>query len=162
MLSSDILESQFGPTQVKILFQDENSRIIQTVAQASGKILEVSWVVFNKTGIEAFPTIHRAILEGGSIGKCFVQENILFKRDSLEVTQLLLPSHFSNWFGSSKPAHMVDVGIYVGYQNTPYCRILETYSPSVKWPEAVSAPSISIQNKIGKFSRLLHNLSIGH
>lgn len=90
-LSSDILEAQFGPTRLEILRQDDASRVIRTIAIASGQVLEVSRVAFFAQGAAAFPDIHRAVLAGSSMGKTFSGRGVAFERQVRGTYRLQAP-----------------------------------------------------------------------
>ncbi len=132
VLSSDILEQQFGQTELKVLYRSDIARIICTKTKPNGKVLELSFVTFIKTGIDKFPTVHREILDGKSMGKAFRDHGIEFKRKTKAVYRNTFPAIFSE--DSGKYSTIVSVSILAGTHETPYAEILETYSPEVKWP----------------------------
>jgi len=135
LLSSDILEAQFGPTEIAVLHQDETSRIICTKVIDGGQILEISRVTFDPAGIKAYAEIHRQVVAGMSMGKAFRQAGVDFRRQVHRTSQSELPPALRRWFGSTKKATTVEVSITVGPQALPYARILEVYSPAVRWPD---------------------------
>ena len=155
MLSSDILERQFGPTEVEVLYQDAKTRIIRTLAADSRQILEVSRVVFVQSGIEKFPGTHRAVTEGASMGKAFRADGIKFIREELGAYRHALPAIFKEVFGSSQPATVVEVLVLAGPGKTPYARILETYSPDVRWPRHIGEPTAGQLAKIRALGEFL-------
>ena len=134
VLSSDILEQQFGATEIEVLHQDEQVRIIATYAKGSGRILELSRVIFKNEGIAAFPDTHRSVLAGESIGKAFRKAQIPFGRKVSGVYRQTLSGSFNQRFKSSKPAIVVPVSILVGSDKLPYAEIIETYTPELVWP----------------------------
>jgi hypothetical protein len=139
-LSSDILERQFGPTNVQILYQDDASRSICTKVVATGQVLELSRVAFLQPGINEFPEVHAAVVAGQSMGKAFKTRDIPFHRETHAAFQFDLPDGFCRQFKSSGLASVVEVSIFVGQQKIPYAKILETYSPAVSWPGPSGAP----------------------
>lgn len=139
-MSSDILESQFGPTEVSVLYQDEKTRVICTRAKSDGQVLELSRVLFDPAGIGRFPRTHAAVLAGQSMGKAFRSDGIEFRRETETAYRRTLPANFHAWFGSRRPATVVAVSIMAGPDRQPYAEILEVYSPAVAWPQAGGQP----------------------
>ena len=80
MLSSDILEKQFGPTKIEVLYQDTQTRAIRTLTVSGGQVLELSHVKFLDPGITKFPDIHQEVVEGKSMGKAFRDHRVRFER----------------------------------------------------------------------------------
>ena len=174
MLSSDILEQQFGPTKVVILKQNAQYRLINTVVVATGQILELSVVSFIANGAQMYPIVHKNILAGESIGKAFRNAHIEFNRQTINTTKSKLPSKIQKMF---KPAYartsygetgilgkpsinsslvtVVEVSIYVGPQKTHYCDILEIYSPQVVWPDKISGEVPGQIKKLNNIAGLL-------
>lgn len=138
MLSSDILERQFGPTRVEILHQNAAGRLIQTVACDSGQVLELSWVVFRPAGVREFAAIHQTVVAGQSMGKAFREAGVRFSRRTRMVTRRALPAGFSRRFACSGPGTVIEVDIEAGDRLVRYARILEVYSPAVRWPETAA------------------------
>jgi hypothetical protein len=136
VLSSDILEAQFGPTELTVLYQDASSRIICTKAKPGGQMLELSFVNFNQAGAGQFPEVHQAVKAGTSIGKAFRDAGIAFKREEQLVDSQALAARFGQQFGSQGAATVMTVSILAGPDQTPYAEILEIYSPAVRWPLA--------------------------
>ena len=136
LLSSDILEAQFGPTELTVLYQDETSRIICTKAKSGGQLLELSFVDFSRVGIEKFPEVHWVVTAGTSMGKAFRAAGVPFKRKEQLVDNPVLAAHFGRQFGSAGAATVITVSILAGPDQTPYAEILEIYSPAVHWPSA--------------------------
>jgi hypothetical protein len=139
-LSSDILEKQFGPTEITVLYQDASTRIICTRTVADGHVLELSRVVF-MPGARDFPETHRAVLDGLSMGKAFRADGIEFRRHVNASYRRSLPAAFKKWFGRGSPATVVAVSILVGPAKTHYADIMETYSPDVRWPHLGGQPT---------------------
>lgn len=155
MLSSEILEQQFGETRVVVVRQDSRHRIINTVAVQTDKILELSLVTFDQNTI-AFPDIHKRIFDGASMGSAFAAAGVAFVRTARTVTRTVLPPSLQSYFTDQSPATVVDVDIYVGGDAVHYCHILEIYSPAVTWPQPITATGHSqIQRDLEHFSTLL-------
>jgi len=135
MLSSEILENQFGPTHLVVLKQNSTHRIIETVASDSEQVLELSIVTFDKENVDIFPDVHVEIMAGASMGKAFKKAGIRFIRKINSTSHTRLPVILSSEFNQKGLATIVDVDIFVGEQKAHYCHILEIYSPAVTWPE---------------------------
>jgi hypothetical protein len=159
-LSSDMLEQQFGPSELEILLQEGMTRIICTKATASGLVLELSQVTFIKTGITEFPEAHHAVVAGQSMGKAFRAHEINFRRQVKRVCRLSLPNTFKQWFGSGDLATVVSVSILVGPDLSPYADILEVYSPAVRWPRVGKEPDAELLSAIQTFSKSLQELTL--
>lgn len=138
-LSSDILEQQFGPTTVRILHQDENLRLIQTIAVQYGHVLELSLVRFMSEGVKAFPEAHAAIRAGESMGKAFRNRSIEFTRQEEFAVKHDV---------SGSMATVVGVMILVGPNKIPYARIVETYNKTVKWPRLFGRLTPKVQEDL--------------
>lgn len=141
LLSSDILERQFGPTGLAVLYQNSKSRIVCARLKIGGQVLEVSAVKFIQAGTEKFPDAHQSVLAGQSMGKVFKREGIKFARREQAAYHQALPPNFTRWFGKKGKATVVNVSILVGPDKTPYADILEIYSPLVKWPRLKGQPT---------------------
>jgi hypothetical protein len=155
MLSSDILEEQFGPTRLVILKQDSQHRIIKTVSIASGEVLELSLVTFNVGSATVFPDIHQKVLLGYSMGKAYREAHIPFIRDVRSITHNPLPPRLASYFDQPGSATTVDVDIYVGKVKTHYCHILEIYNAAVKWPANTTKSSSTIVSKLDIFEKII-------
>jgi hypothetical protein len=158
LLSSDILERQFGPTILEVLWQDDATRLIATKVKATGQVLELSQVVFNEPGIAGFPEVHREVVAGKSMGKAFAERAIPFKRQvhaAYRYDQHDLPGSFSERFGAELPPTVVDVSILVGPDSTPYADILEVYSPEVSWQLNGGEMAGTVVDRIRAFDELL-------
>lgn len=158
MLSSDVLEAQFGPTTIDVLYQSDTERIIQTRVISTGKILELSWVKFDLSNIHKFAQAHKEVMAGESIGKVFRSRGIEFERIQAAAAKLLLPKYFNAQFQTKQPSTVVKVRVYVTSEKVHYCDILETYNPLIKWPEDTLGLSNNMKSSIDKFSLKLTNL----
>lgn len=141
VLSSDILEQQFGPTEIEVLYQDDQTRIIATKVVDSKQVLEVSWVKFIPAGVKKFSKTHQTVMAGESMGKAFRASDIGFARQEKAAYSYILPANFKRIFGDDKAATIVEVVILAGSNKTPYAEILETYSPAVHWPHLHGQPT---------------------
>jgi len=159
-LSSDILEQQFGPTELIILYQNGLTRIICTKVLSSGQVLELSLVKFIQSGIDKFPDVHQAIVAGQSMGKAFRAQGIDFRRQVNSVRRSSLPENLSRRFGSNDLATVVAVSIRVGPDRSPYAHILEVYSPAVAWPYLNNGPNDEQLKAIQSFSQSLQELKL--
>lgn len=136
MLSSDILEQQFGPTKVIIIKQNSYIRVINTVVADRGQVLELSMVRFDASGANKYSHIHANIVAGESIGKAFRAAGVEFIRKTQYQTTSSLPDKIQKQFGVKGMPTIVGVSIFVGKPQIHYCDIFEIYSPLVKWPSA--------------------------
>jgi hypothetical protein len=159
VLSSEILEEQFGPTGVEVLYQDSKVRVICTRVLSSGQVLELSWVSFNRKGVKAFADVHEIVGAGESMGKAFKAAGVAFVRKTQSVSQSTLPAIFGELFESTAPATVVQVAIMVGDNKLPYASILETYSPAVKWPQPYARPPEAQSKRLEQFADLLRRIS---
>lgn len=157
-LSSDILEKQFGPTAVEVLYQDDLTRIIVTSAADSGQILELSYVRFRPASTSKFPGTHGSVMAGTSMGKAFRADGIEFNRNEQAAYGHDLPDVFRQLFNSTETATVVAVTILAGPDKLPYAEILETYAPAVKWPSLRGKPSAGQLAVISLFGELLAGL----
>jgi hypothetical protein len=141
VLSSDVLERQFGPTELEVLYQAAGTRIIRTLAADSRQSLELSLVAFVQAGVEEFPGTHQAVIGGASMGKAFRADGIGFVRQEKAAYRYALPVSFERFFGSREPATVVAVSVLAGPNKTPYAEILETFSPAVRRPCQAGQPT---------------------
>src|SRR5689334_21544837 len=119
VLSSDVLEAQFGPTDVEVLLQNEDERITSTATIKNGipdQTLEISQVRFKEEGAAKFPDVHQAVIEGQSIGKALRAAGVALSRSVYAGYKYSLPANFNRCFGSNKPATVFGVKILVGHQ----------------------------------------------
>jgi hypothetical protein len=157
MLSSNVLERQFGETRVVIMKQNTDYRIIKTIAVSSNEILELSLVTFDQNTVP-FPDIHQQIIDGASIGKAFEHAGVPFIRTTHSVIREHIPKQLQLYPTDKMPATIVDVDIYVGDEAIHYCHILEIYSPIVNWPQPTTASSEArTSNALDHFTKLLGN-----
>jgi anthranilate synthase/aminodeoxychorismate synthase-like glutamine amidotransferase len=125
LLSSEILERQFGPTELEVVSQSDTQRVIRTKLKSSGQVLEESKVRFLAEGRKAFPAIHQEIAGGQSMGKAFKEAGVDFIRETIKTAK--------NDAGETE----VNVRALVGPARLAYADILETYAPEVVWPEVL-------------------------
>jgi len=136
-LSSDILEAQFGPTSIEILYEHGQDRLISTKVTASDQRLELSHVRFRQTA-DNLQAIRSAMASGQSMGKAFRDAGIAFQRATPHVSRVALPSSLQAWFLIAGEATVVKVTILAGDKQQPFADIFELYSPAVTWPQPVS------------------------
>lgn len=153
MLSSDVLEKQFGPTELHILKQTNTYRIIQTIAVKTRMVLELSFVTFDR--INVFPAVHQHILAGASIGKAYQQAGIMFHRDVRSISTSPVPHILKRFFELSQQVTIVDVSIHVGPEKSHYCDIIEIYAQSVEWPQPITTTDPGLTNRLDKIVTLL-------
>lgn len=149
VLSSDILERQFGPTELEIMFQDEMTRIICTKAAGDGRVLEVSWVVFASDAATNFPEPYQDMLAGESMGKAFRSHEIKFQRKIKNSYTYDLPPAYQRWFGDAQDATVVDLSILAGPNQRLFAEVLETYRPGTIWPYLTGEPAAEQRRQIG-------------
>ncbi len=133
MLSSEILEKQFGPTRLLILKQNSKLRIIETLSEDSEQVLELSLVTFDQKNTHAFPGIHKKIVAGSSMGKAYKQAGVTFIRKIQSIVHTTLPPILESEFSQKGIATIVELDVFIGKQKLHYCHILEIYSPVVVW-----------------------------
>lgn len=131
-LSSDILERQFGPTELDVMFHGELTRIIATRTVGDGRVLEISRVVFDPEAAAAFPDAYQDMLAGESMGKAFRARGYEFERNIKSAFTCDLPEAFARWFGDNHNATVVELATTA--DSRPVATILETYRPEVSWP----------------------------
>ena len=153
MLSSDVLEKQFGPTELHVLKQTTTYRIIQTIATNTKTVLELSFVTFDTTN--AFPAVHQHILAGASVGKAYQHAGIMFRRDVRSVSTSPVPNILKRFFELSQQVTIVEVSIHVGPEKSHYCDIIEIYAQSVEWPQPITTTNSSVTNRLAKIATLL-------
>ncbi|CAN5410902.1 hypothetical protein BH10PAT4_BH10PAT4_0750 [soil metagenome] len=153
MLSSDVLEKQFGPTELRILQQTNKYRIIQTIAVNTKMVLELSFVTFDR--INVFPAVHQLILDGGSIGKVYKEAGIFFYRDVRSISTSPVSNILKRFFELSQVLTIVEVSIFVGPEKSHYCDIIEIYAQSVEWPQPVTTTDSDASNRLKEILTLL-------
>lgn len=131
VLSSDLLEAQFGPTELLVLHDDGMERVIGTNS-ASGQHLELSLVRFRIEMSRAHPAVWRQLQAGSSMGAAFRQAGFDFQRTDQQAYQLRLPEPLSQWFGSLAPATVIQLVVVANTQ--PLADVFEIYHPEVRWP----------------------------
>lgn len=152
-LSSDILQQQFGPTSLFVVFQAGDERIVQTVA--GDKILELSCVRFDTIGRQQFPVVTHAIDNGASMGQAFRDAKIPFTRRTAFVSKIAASQFFKDIFTDSSPLWVVGVDVLVGGKNTPYASIVEFYNPLVVWPDPIQELTEQQRRKVKESQDLL-------
>ncbi len=155
MLSSDILEQQFGETKIIILKQDEHYRIIQTIVVSTGQVVELSLVTFDSPNLHVFADVHAQVIHGMSIGKAFKQAGVPFTRKTNTITRQVLPDILKRYYPDQEEVTVVDVDILVGNEGVHYCHILELYSSLVEWPDKPDGLSDQLAYALNNFSKLL-------
>lgn len=158
VLSSDILETQFGPTAIDVLYQDDTTRIIQTRRASDGHILELSYVLFDPQGVKTFPEVHQKIRDGESMGKAFVDAHVEFVRETTAVFRSHVPSVFQKKFNSTAMPWVTNTTILVGSDSVRYATVLEMFHPDVQWPEEPTGHSWPSTQPMIDFEQLLEKL----
>jgi hypothetical protein len=153
MLSSDILEQQFGPTDLHVLRQTDTYRIIQTIDRSDKSVLELSFVTFDTT--TAYPAVHKAVRNGTSMGKAFRDANVKFVREIQSVRWSNMPKKLQSYFTSSESVTIVEVSIFVGPEHAHYCDIIEVYHPRVSWPQSPTTDDTTLPRTLLTFLELL-------
>jgi hypothetical protein len=153
MLSSDILEQQFGPTDLHIVQQTDSYRIIQTIDRSDKSVLELSFVTFDTA--TTYPAIHQAVQSGASMGKAFRDGNVPFVREIQSVRWSNMPKKLQSYFSSSEPVTIVEVSIFVGPEHAHYCDIVEVYHPHVSWPQSPTIDDTTLPQTLLTFLELL-------
>lgn len=152
-LASDKLEKKEGPTEIEVMFQDENSRIICTRSVGDRSVLEVSLVIFAPDAAESFPDVFEAMKNGESMGKAFRSRGIEFHRQINSGSTCDLPPAFERWFGNAKGATVIDLVAAVGPDRKPFAKILETYRSGI-WPQftgELTPDNLEQINRIAEF-----------
>ncbi len=157
-LSSDVLESQFGPTEIKVLHHDDEIRIIKTQVIATGQILEISFVAFRAPQNEEFEPIRQEIMAGKSLGKAFRDHGVTFTREQQVAQHRELSDYFNKQFASSGQATVVAATLVVGDDSTPYADVLETYSPDVSWPQIGGELNSQQVNQLELLSKFVESI----
>lgn len=160
-LSSDILEGQFGPTELDVLRQDGQVRIIRT-RTTGGQLLELSLVSFKTSPIDGLREAHEDVLAGRSMGKAFRDRGLPFKRQVRAVYEAdvsVLPPIFQRTFETSGAATVVNVSILAGPEQMAYADILEVYNPAVSWPQSAGQIDADTSKRLEDFAQLLTDSS---
>lgn len=132
VISSDVLEQQFGTTSLQVIEQGDHERIITTSAESTDAVLEISWVRFKNTNTHR--DIQKRIRAGTSMGKAFRSQNIPFTRKIVVSGKVAAPPFAQNLFQSKAEVTLVEISVYVGLEQTHYADITELYAPEVDWP----------------------------
>jgi hypothetical protein len=157
-LSSDILEKQFGPTQIDVLHHDEEVRFVQTRVKETGQILELSFVGFHAPVVDKFEEIRQEVMNGKSLGKAFRDRGVAFVRQQQVAVRLELPDVFGKKFASSGLVTVVAATIVVGDEQLEYAEVLETYSPDVSWPEIGGELSDEQSSKLELLTKFVESI----
>ena len=155
MLSSDILEQQFGPTELVIVSQNKKHRTIQTIATQSHAVLELSVVSFDRMNTILFPEIHEQILQGSSMGRAFKNAAVDFFRDVHFISHSAVPANIQTIFTNQNAATIIDVDILIGPDKIHYCHITEIYNPIVVWPISSKPRSLNVEQALRQISKML-------
>lgn len=159
ILSSDFLEEEFGPTELEVLYwnKDTLTRVSCTRVIETGQVVEISLAVFDPQGTATYPEVHRAVLNGASMGKAFRAAGIRYHRNTKSAYAYHLPEAFGHWFGSEHAATVANTTFSVGPEHTPYAELLETFAPSVedKLQLSVGEPTQELRERIYWMSDLL-------
>lgn len=153
MLSSDILESQFGGVDLHILKQTDEQRVIQTIARDDDSILELSFVTFINR--DAFPDIHERIVNGTSMGTAYRDVNIAFERSVRSIRRAVIPQKLQRYIPSPQPSTIIELSTFVGPKKIHYCDIIEIYSSKVHWPQPLTTSDTSVPDSLDAVSKLL-------
>jgi hypothetical protein len=129
-LSSDLLEAQFGPIDIDVVRDNGKERIIRTVAEKSGQVLEISHVLFCAGVSEKLHAMRRTIA-GQSMGKAFQAAQVPFQRHNYAGYKYDLPENFIDQYGSDEAATVLAVKVFAGDEYELFADILETYHPDV-------------------------------
>lgn len=154
-LSSDLLERQFGETEIEILFQDGITRVIATRAIADRQVLEVSWVVFAADAAASFPGEYQDMRNGESMGKAFRAHGIEPERSVKDTCRYDLPPAFEPWFGSTEDATVIDLSVLVPPNRKLFAEVLEIFNPKVKWPYFTGEPTPDERRRIALLGKFL-------
>lgn len=139
-LASDVLEGQFGPCEIEVLYQD-NAERLAAIKTLAGEVLEIAMTNFDGRGAEEFRDAHEAIIGGGAMGKTFRDLNIPFHREMKAIGKRALAENFTPLIDSSRPGTIIRANIYVGQSKTLYAQVTEVFSHKVKWPVSDFTPT---------------------
>jgi hypothetical protein len=154
-LSSDVLERQFGETELEVLYQQDDERIIATRTAATGRVLELSHVRFRPEGTARFQDIHEAVRGGTSMGKAFRAEHVAFQRRLRAAYHTGLPSVLAGRFEAGEQATIIDLTVLAGTDHVPYADILEVYAPDVAWDVDPREADEQLAGRLTAFAKLL-------
>ncbi len=134
-LASDVLEQQFGPCEIEVLYQNEVERLA-AIKALTGEVLELAMTNFDKQGTLAFRDIHEKIAAGAAMGKTFHEMNVIFTRELRAIGRHALSASFAPYIDTSHPSTVIVADIYVGPAKTRYARVAEVFSHKVQWPHS--------------------------
>jgi len=154
-LSSDILEAQFGPTELEVLKQNLFYRLSRTYTVATGQNLELSAVSFVAETVGLFPEVEKLMRGGMSMGKAFRSQSLPFERREQSVRRIEVTPELSKFFGIDGPCTVVLVTIVAG--EVQYAHIFEVYSPAVYWEGARESRPTLVDEE--KFKQLATDLA---
>jgi hypothetical protein len=157
-LSSDVLEAQFGPTELQVISQDDTRRFIATRATKTGQILELSRVIF-RADAAAFGAVHKDIMNGASMGKAFRAHGLPFRREVHSTYAADVPA-LRQRFATDGQATVIVLTVVGGEDAAPYADILEIYSPAVAWPAARQQPDQDTVQRLAAFTSELSELAV--
>jgi len=165
VLSSDALERQYGPLIFEVLRQDEAGRIISNTAEGTGKVVELSRIVFRPEGVERFPEVHARILAGISMGTAFRDARLYPGRRihaSSRYDQRGLPEVFARRFDNHEAPIVTDLTLVAGPDGTPYADILEVFRPETRpWEQDGSDMGQEVAGRLESFGAELAALDAG-
>lgn len=140
LLTTDIMEAQFGPVEASVLFQDERRREVVVRVRRTKQVLEFARVTFAPAGAAAYPAIDRRIRGGALMGKAFRDAGVEFRRRQEPPARRELSGRLRELFAAGDgPGLCVSASILVGPEELPYAENRETYSPAIEWPEGFAA-----------------------
>lgn len=131
---SDFLQTQFGNTEIEVLFQDTCERYVYITTE-QGMGLELARVCFKPAFNLSYPEVYQVVINGGFIGKTFRSKKIPFYRDIQNEYTALASHEISEAFNHARTIRVIEVDIYVGNSHTHVATITELYSSAVQWPE---------------------------
>ncbi|HEY8108806.1 MAG TPA: hypothetical protein VIF43_02250 [Patescibacteria group bacterium] len=138
LLTTDIMEAQFGPVHAEVLSQTRRRREVAVKVRRTGQVLEYAVVSFDPAGAAAYPAIDRKIRRGSLMGQTFRDAGVPFLREENPPTKVRLSERLRELFGASEEHGLrIDATILVGLGRLCYARNHETYSPAIKWPGQV-------------------------
>lgn len=132
-LASDVLEGQFGPCEIEVLYQNDRERLA-AIKALTGEVLELAMTHFDEQGARKFGDAHDAIVAGGAMGKTFRELEIEFHREVRAIGRQALAKSFATFIDTNGPATIIQADIYVGPSRTLYARVTEIFSHRVVWP----------------------------
>jgi hypothetical protein len=135
VLTTDVMEAQFGPVEAEVVSQDEHNREVIVRVSETGQVLEYARVRFKSPGVEAYPEVDRSIRAGALMGKEFRNAGIAFRRRQGPPVRRKLSARLQTLFGTDEPYGLgIMASILVGPDELSYAENYETYSPAIEWP----------------------------